>query len=85
MNRYRKPGWILAAMNDPANRRGIWYRKKDDILEVCGGREGDDYHVKLRVGEVIDTKAISDLMDILVTGTWVCEQAGIATEPDEEG
>lgn len=57
--RCNEPGWVLCAMNDESHRRGVWMRTTQDPvtkfitkLEVCAGREGDDWYVSLEPGEV---------------------------------
>lgn len=87
--RSSEPGYILAAMNDPSGRRGIWYRQADrsDPIDICGGREGDDAHVTLKIGDVITPRMLFDLEDILSRGAWMVEEqkehaARMSTEPD---
>lgn len=71
-------GWRLCAMNDPAQRRGIWYRYDNfsdlKVLELCGGREGDDHYVKLELGQSITFEVIRQLMYTLSTAEWVLGQ-----------
>lgn len=78
--RYKQPGWELAAMNDPAGRRGIWYRAtfagENELvaLEVCGGREGDDAYARFEVHEH-NRDAVHGLLDVLERAAWAVDMA----------
>lgn len=75
------PGWVLCSMLDPAGRRGLWLRptyQREGLLErleICAGREGDDYFVDLRPGEAIDLPALHELEGAINTGSWLIGQA----------
>lgn len=83
--RYKQPGWTLAAMNDPALRRGLWYRETRDgplppnpirallRVELCAGREGDDAYVCLEVGVPLDARTLAELEGVLCCGAWMVE------------
>jgi hypothetical protein len=80
--RCTEPGWQLAAMHDPAGRRGIWFRTARDpatgrvaVLEVCGGREGDDYYARFEVGANAARAEVDALEGILDTSRWVLDDA----------
>ena len=49
------------SMHDTDGRRGIWWRRTPGTIEVCAGREGDDWHVKLSVGDVLTERTIESL------------------------
>lgn len=59
--RAHKPGWVLIAMHDPAGRRGLWYRRTDNAIEICAGREGDDDFCRVP----LDNPAAGHLEDCL--------------------
>ena len=65
-------GWVLAGMNDPSGRRGLWYRESREgaRLEVCAGREGDDRYVQLNLGEKITRELLDSLAQCLYEGRW---------------
>lgn len=67
--------WELAAMEDRDGRRGIWFRvKRTDrtlTLEVCGGREGNDFFVRLVGGRPPTSEEVDELKNILDTSAWV--------------
>ena len=73
-NRYTEPGWELMSMHDSVYRRGVWYRQNGDAVELCAGREGDDWFVRLEPGKV-DASALRHLLDCLSTGRWMVEEA----------
>lgn len=60
-------------MHDPSERRGIWFRETRGMLEVCGGREGDDSYVKLEVGKELSQDDLRALATVLDTSRWVLE------------
>ncbi len=68
MLRCEEPGYICVTMGD--HRRGLWYRIADAGIEVCAGREGDDDHVKLRVGELVTAQQIAELAGCLESVVW---------------
>lgn len=74
--RSSEAGYVLAAMNDPSGRRGIWYRQTDrnTPLEICGGREGDDAYVKMTIGEAITPRMLFEVEDILSRGAWMVDE-----------
>jgi hypothetical protein len=46
----------------------VWLRVGDDFVEVCGGREGDDYEARLEVGHPLTEQVrgvFGDLLDVL--------------------
>lgn len=70
------PGWRLAAMNDSTGRRGIWYRfdlTNPTSIEICGGREGDDFYVRFVVGQEVAKDTIESVRGILDTGAWMVD------------
>ena len=82
-----KPEWRLAAMNDPNGRRGIWFKgTPTGGVEICAGREGDDYHVQLKPGEVLSPVQLYQLLECLEVGAWmVKDYPPPGLEPPEEG
>ncbi len=73
--RYNEPGYVQCAQYDSDYRRAIWYRKnKDDSIEVCAGREGDDDYVKLVPGEPLTKETMAAIGDILATGTMIVDE-----------
>lgn len=88
-NRCFEPGWELCSVHDRSGRRGIWYRRingPDQLidgmtckgplvaLEVCGGREGDDYYAKFTIGEPVSREAVIGLIDVFETSSWMMEE-----------
>lgn len=65
-NRAYEGDWTLVAMNDPAGRRGIWYRQPDETtLEVCAGREGDDEYLRVAVGDTVTLSVMLSLLGVM--------------------
>lgn len=63
-------------MHDPSGRRGLWTRwKTQDVeaptLEICGGREGDDYYVCLATGKALSLADMTTLEDAFATCAWM--------------
>lgn len=61
-------GWKEVIIPDPQGRRGLWVRMNgapDTEIELCAGREGDDAHVRLYEGQVIDKRTIYLLRDVI--------------------
>lgn len=81
--RSSEPGYVLAAMNDPSGRRGIWYRESPvdegarplTKVEICGGREGDDCYISLAIGDVVSPDTLRSLEQILSRGAWMVREA----------
>jgi len=86
MCRNGESGWVLCAMNDPVFRRGIWMRCNEGkdaehvqhdspvhTIEMCGGREGDDWYTKLDAANT-DLRALEALHQIMSTGAWMVEE-----------
>lgn len=71
-------GYIPAAMHDPSGRRGIYFREVENGLDVCGGREGDDWLASFRVGDTITKEQIDQLQACLETSATWLEMIGIA-------
>ena len=50
-NRCHQPGWDRIGRMDSSERRSLWLRTTgagdDTIAELCAGREGDDFYVRL--------------------------------------
>jgi hypothetical protein len=42
-------------------------------LEICGGREGDDAHMKFTAGDIIDETVIDNLHSLLACGAYAIE------------
>lgn len=65
--RRNEVGYVTVAMHDLTGRRGIYCRPiLDDVgriigLDVCGGREGDDYLATLRAGDTLSKETIRQL------------------------
>ena len=69
--RAKEPGWQLITMNavdDPTARRGLWIRREERVVEICGGREGDDFYVKLEAGQVLTPEQIAELSEMATVG-----------------
>lgn len=66
-------GWQLVSMHDPALRRGIWFRRDGDAVEICAGREGNDFRCRIAPG-TIDAKTIAFLVECLDTGRWMVSE-----------
>ncbi len=89
--RRNDPGWRLAALNDPSGRRGIYYRTTPPhytdtpepfVLEVCGGREGDDYCARFEAPADGPLRAaVLGLLGCLQTGHWMLWTHGTAALP----
>ena len=78
-NYLAREGFVLAAMNDHAHRRGIWFKMthREDgthAIELRGGREGHDARVVLREGEVLIAPDLLALWDVLDRAAWVVEE-----------
>lgn len=67
--------WSCCSFHDESGRRGIWYRLTKDGVELCAGREGDDDHVLITVGDVVTEETVRKLAGALRTGAWVLECA----------
>lgn len=69
-------------MHDDAGRRGVWYRycEEDGVLELRGGREGDDAYAELDVGRNVTEKAVKDVAAVLSYGAWMQETEGPDTD-----
>lgn len=61
-------GYTLQVRDDESGRRGIWTRLASDRLDIKSGREGDDCHVALVVGQQITAGLILDLEKALSHG-----------------
>lgn len=75
-NRAFEPGYVLAAMNDVSQRRGIWYRhnKEENSIEICAGREGDDGYVKIQAGQTVTPEMVKAIEEIMSTGAWMVDR-----------
>lgn len=80
-NRAYEGGWTLVAMNDPAGRRGIWYKWADDTLEVCAGRGGDDDYVRVAAGDTVTPRLLHCLVGVMQTGAWAVQLAADQKDP----
>jgi hypothetical protein len=88
--RSSEPGYILAAMNDPSGRRGIWYRESPvdegarplTKIEICGGRGGDDCYISLAIGDVVSPDTLRSLEQILSRGAWMVREAEAQADRD---
>lgn len=59
-NRAFEDGYRCVTMVDPAGRRGLWFRYRDNVLEVCSGREGDDAYARFE-GE--QARQLADVLE----------------------
>lgn len=81
-------GWRAIAI--PDGRRGVWIREHADErgllvkVEVCAGREGDDWHVELVAGQPVDGRDLRALEDCLSTLRWVLENENNPAAPRDE-
>ncbi len=89
MLRCKSEGYVCSSMQDPAGRRGIWFRTEPvpaaeipmvKVLEICAGREGDDEYVKLELGGRITSDILMRLTEILDMGRWNLELAQEAAQ-----
>lgn len=73
LNRASEPGWECISMHDPSGRRGIWFRvsNQNSTIEICAGREGDDWYSKIEVGKTISIFDICSMVDCLSVGSWM--------------
>lgn len=78
-----EPGFEQISVYD--ERRGVWLRVVLDAatmlpawVELCGGREGDDYFVKLVVGDVMTAEQAKELATI---ATYVKNSVAAFTPP----
>ena len=67
MTRSSQPGWEPIATQ---GRRGLWMRRTAEGVELCAGREGDDDHVSVRVGDVVSPGTLRDLLGVLTTAAY---------------
>lgn len=67
--------WVCCSMHDPSGRRGVWFRVVAGGVEVCAGREGDDWYCKLTVGEVFSERNLRALLDCLEVGDHVLTES----------
>ena len=75
------------SMHDPTGRRGIWFRLPGGPtdftrIEICAGREGDDYHLTLAAGQILTTRDIFELEGVLGTGAWMLQETPPKTEEE---
>lgn len=76
-NRCFEPGWILVGNRDPVERRGVWVKeicneKNETIsIEVCYGREGDDFHFVVNK----DNPLFKEFASLFNFVNWIDEQA----------
>lgn len=73
MEDIEKPGWVTIAMHDPAGRRGVWMRLTGLVLDVCAGREGDDWHAQITLP---DEKCAAEVRMIISTAAAMLVEAG---------
>jgi hypothetical protein len=66
-----KDTWICCSMHDKSERRGIWYRKIKDQIQICAGREGDDEFISVTVGDTFTEKHLITLVRCLKIGDWM--------------
>lgn len=78
MNRINEPGWIRIGIMCNAGRRSVWTRdvRVDNgdeseliAIELCSGREGDDWYVKVTRAH----PAWSVVYEITSMLTWIVE------------
>lgn len=76
LNRASEPGWKCISMHDPSGRRGVWFRvnSQNSTIEICAGREGDDWYSKIEVGNIISINDIKNLAECLSVGSWMLGQ-----------
>lgn len=74
--RCNEPGWEAVAV--PDGRRGLWFRRDPQTgkMEICAGREGDDAHVVLTVGECLTAETVTSLEECLLTLQFAAELVG---------
>lgn len=66
--RYKDDGWFRCTPYDRAERRAVWMRTDDasDVVELCGGREGDDCYVRLVPGQVLTVPLLNAICEPLL-------------------
>lgn len=68
-NRAFESGWRCASLHDPSRRRGIWFRTpQPGVLELCAGREGDDYSALLEAGCALTPNDFQRVVSVLESG-----------------
>lgn len=67
-------GWRCASMHDPAGRRGIWFRESPGVVELCAGREGDDWYARIAVGDTVSREQVASLLDCVAVGAWMLSE-----------
>lgn len=79
MVRCDEEGWTEICNHDSSGRRGLWIRvtprdafnengfQTEPItrLELCAGREGDDWYVSLKGGDATGCQCLTDLVSCL--------------------
>lgn len=69
LNRAFEPGYRCASLHDPNRRRGIWFRTpQPGVLELCAGREGDDYTALLEAGCALTSSDLQRVVSVLESG-----------------
>ena len=77
-NRASELGWCRIGAWDSAERRSLWVRLTEGKIELCSGREGDDWYA------VIDDSnpCYPTVSDVINAQVWAQEDL---TELDEKG
>lgn len=70
MSEQVETAWRCVSMHDLDERRGVWYRRVGDTLEVRGGRWGEDGKFIARGNDA------NQLEHVLSYGAWVQEEYG---------
>ncbi len=71
--------WRCASMHDPNGRRGVWFKVEDDVLIVCGGREGNDAWSEIPRSS-LPVNVFDALVAALQSGAWMQETHGPNTD-----
>jgi hypothetical protein len=59
----RERGWVL--ISAPDGRRGLWMRVTPEAIEIKAGREGNDWSVRLVLGEVVTDRHVYEARECL--------------------
>lgn len=75
--RSQEPGWSKLVQCD--GRRGAWCRVTGSVLELCGGREGDDHYLRLELARLPTKEEVRELANLFLTVDWAAGVEAVET------